>query len=96
MFTLVITFIKSPEEVTKHADGHFAWAKKYADQGVFLIAGPKKSRLGGSIIVKSIERSQLKKIIAEDPYFQLELVEYQIIDFDCVYTAPELDFIKNA
>jgi uncharacterized protein YciI len=95
MYTLVITFIKSPEEVAPHAEGHFAWAQKYVDKGIFLFAGPKKSRLGGSILVKSIEKAELKKILAEDPYLILDLVEYQIIDFDCLFTIPELDFLKK-
>ncbi len=95
MFLLVVSYIKPTEEVTPHAETHTAWVKKYFDGGIFLMAGPKKSKLGGVILTKSIDKKLLKKIIAEDSYVQSDVAEYQIIDFDCKVTVPGLELLTT-
>jgi uncharacterized protein YciI len=96
MYLLVVNFIKTPVEVAPHVETHSAWVKKNFEEGVFLFAGPKKSKLGGAILARSIDKSLLNKIISEDSYIKEDVAEYQIIDFDCKVTTPELGFLKIA
>lgn len=96
MYLLIVSYTKPADEVTPHVETHSAWVKKYFSQGIFLMAGPKKSKLGGAILVKSIEKDMLKKIIAEDSYVQADVADYQIIDFDCKATAPGLESLVTA
>lgn len=95
MFLLVVNYTQSPEEVSKHVDTHSEWVKKYLEEGIFVFAGPKKSKLGGVILVKSIDKCKLKKIINEDSYVQADVAEYQLIDFDCKVTLPDLELLKT-
>lgn len=95
MFLLIVNYIKPADEVAPHIETHSAWVKKYFQQGVFLFAGPKKSKLGGAILVKSIDKCMLRKIIAEDSYVTADVAEYQIIDFDCKATAPGLELLAT-
>ena len=67
----------------------------YVEQGLFLFAGPKKSKLGGVILAKSIERKKLLAILAEDPYIMEDVAEYRVVDFDAKITAAELDYLKT-
>lgn len=90
MYILNVNYTSQPENVLVHAESHSAWVKKYIENGTFLFAGPKKSKLGGAILVKSIDKPCLMKILGEDPYVQNDVVEYQIIDFDCKLVATEL------
>lgn len=95
MYLVHVSYSKSPEEVVPHRPGHAEWLKKYLDAGVILFAGPKKSRLGGVIITRSIEKKRLQQIIAEDPFFQAEVADYHIVDFDCTNRASELEWLKD-
>jgi uncharacterized protein YciI len=95
MFVLIVDFIKPVEEVSPHIEPHGVWVKKYFEEGVLLLAGPKKSKLGGVLLAKSINREKLMKILAEDPYVSEDVAEYRIVDFDCKVTAGELDSLKK-
>jgi uncharacterized protein YciI len=95
MFVLIVDFIKPVEEVTPQVEPHSAWVKKHFEEGLFLLAGPKKSKLGGALLVKSMDKKKLMKILAEDPYISEDVAEYRIVDFDCKATIKELDFLKG-
>lgn len=90
MYLLNVSYIKPEEQVAPHREGHKDWVQKYFDEGTFLMSGPKKSKLGGVVLVKSIGKDLLKKIIAEDPYVEADVAEYQILDFDSRIAVPEL------
>jgi hypothetical protein len=68
----------------------------HLDAGTFLFAGPKKSSLGGVILVKSIPKSELQRLLAEDSYVQADVVDYQIVDFDCKLAAQGLNILTCA
>ncbi len=95
MFLLIVNYIQPTDEVSKHVATHSEWVKKYIDEEIFLFAGPKKNKLGGAILVKSIDRDILDKILAEDSYVKEKVAEYQVIDFDCKVTSPDFALLKT-
>ena len=96
MYLLNVSYSQPPAKVEPHIPSHGAWVKHHLEAGTFLFAGPKKSGLGGVILVKSIPRSELQKLLAEDSYVQAEVVDYQIVDFDCKLAAPGLHILTSA
>lgn len=96
MYLLNVSYNQSPTKVEPHVPSHSAWVKQHLDDGTFLFAGSKKSGLGGVILVKSIPRAELQKLMSEDSYAKAEVVEYQILDFDCKATSPELKVLANS
>ncbi len=94
MFLLIVGYTQSPKQVAVHAPAHAEWVKQYIEEGVFLFAGPKKSKLGGAILVKSMDKQKLKAIIVEDLFVKADVAEYQIIDFDCKTTSQQLSFLQ--
>jgi uncharacterized protein YciI len=96
MYLLNVSYSQQPVKVEPHIPSHAAWVKKHLDSGTFLFAGPKKSGLGGVILVKSIPRSELQKLLADDSYVQAEVVDYQVVDFDCKLVAASLHFLTTA
>ena len=95
MYALIVNFTKPVDVVTPQIAPHSAWVKKYFDEGLFLAAGPKTSKLGGVILTKPVDRKALMNIIAEDPYVTEDVADYQVIEFDCKATAPGLEFLKT-
>ncbi len=95
MFALIVDFIKPVDLVTPQIVPHNEWVKKYFDEGLFLVAGPKASKLGGVILARSIEKKNLMKILGEDPYVTADVAEYKVIEFDCKATNKDLEFLKT-
>lgn len=95
MYLLIAHYTESPDEVTPHIDAHSVWVKKYFDKGIFLLAGPKKSKLGGAILAKSIDKKELMHILSEDSYVKADVAEYQIVDFDCKLTSQPLESLLH-
>lgn len=57
MYILISSFTQPPEIVHEYFKEHCAWLHKYRNEGVFLASGPKKSKLGGFIIVNSLKKT---------------------------------------
>jgi uncharacterized protein YciI len=96
MYLLNVSYSQTPANVAPHIPGHSAWVKQHVNDGTFLFAGPKKSGLGGVILVKSIPRPELRKLLSEDSYVQAGVVDYQVVDFDCKLTGPDLKVLTSA
>ena len=95
MFLLIVNYTQPTKEVTKYVATHSQWVNKYIDEEIFLFAGPKKNKLGGVILVKSIDKDLLDKVLAEDSFVKEKVAEYQVIDFDCRVSSHDLAFIKT-
>jgi uncharacterized protein YciI len=96
MYLLNVSYNRPAAEVEPHIPSHGAWVKHHLDAGTFLFAGPKKSGLGGVILVKAIPKPELQKLLAEDSYVRADVVDYQIVDFDCKLAVPELNVLTRA
>jgi uncharacterized protein YciI len=90
MFLINSSYITELSNVDPHRKAHGEWVAKYIKEGIFLFAGPKRSKLGGIIVAKRIEKAQLLKILSEDSYVIADVVENQIVDFDAAFTQPDL------
>jgi uncharacterized protein YciI len=96
MYLLNVSYSQPPAKVEPHIPSHGAWVKQHLEAGTFLFAGPKKNGLGGVILVKSIPKPELQMLLAEDSYVKADVVDYQIVDFDCKLAAPSLTVLTSA
>jgi len=83
MYLLNVSYTKGLEEVGPHIKAHGEWVDQCRRRDLLLFAGPKKDGLGGVIAMRSMDKGDLLRLIAEDAYMQNDVAEYQIIDFDC-------------
>ena len=90
MYMLNGTYSKPPSEAEQQMKQHGEWVKSGLERGLILFAGRKKSLLGGIVVVEAMEKVELLKFIAEDIYFQADVMEYQITDFDCSLVQPSI------
>jgi uncharacterized protein YciI len=81
MFLLNISYKTHPSAVEPHAQTHGIWVKKHVESGDFLVAGPKKSGLGGVILARAMDRSKLHALLQEDSYVSADVAEYEIVEF---------------
>ncbi|MBN8828358.1 MAG: GTP cyclohydrolase [Sphingobacteriia bacterium] len=84
MFVVLLKYIKPIEEIDKFLIEHRTWLKDGYEKNYFLASGPKLPRNGGVIISLVKDKEELKKILAEDPFYKEKLAEYEIIEFEPV------------
>lgn len=82
MFIINLTYKKSLDEVDKYLEAHKKFLSDSYKNGYFLMSGRKNPRDGGIIIADVASKSELKKIISEDPFNINDIAEYRIIEFE--------------
>lgn len=84
MFVVILTYKKSIELIDQHLIGH----RKFLDEGyqnnLLVASGPKNPRDGGILISQAKNRQQLEDFIKRDPFYEHELADYEIMEFDPV------------
>ena len=90
MYLLNLSHSQHPDIVAPHVASHGAWVKQHIDNGNFLLAGPKRNRLGGVALARSMARADLLALIAQDSYVQADVAQYEIVDFACKLAADGL------
>ncbi|MEY4923453.1 MAG: hypothetical protein RLY17_2170 [Pseudomonadota bacterium] len=93
MYLVSLTYHKSIDVVERLTESHQEWVKKYYTKGVFIASGRKVPRTGGIILVKSLAREELDKILAEDPFNAV--ADYSVIEFVPSMTIESLDALKS-
>ena len=94
MIIVELTYKKSLEEVNQYLDEHRLFLKKYYDEGIFVVSGPKQTRDGGIIVVLS-DKVSMQEIIKEDPFFQNDIAEYRVISFEPTKYSDQFKFLVN-
>lgn len=92
MFIIELTYKKAMSEVEKHLQAHRDFLDEQYANGTFIASGPKNPRDGGVILVREMERLELDKIIALDPFFIEEISEFKITDFAVTKRSPIFNY----
>ena len=80
MFIILLSYKKEISEVEKYIRSHVEFLDKYYAENKFIFSGRKNPRTGGVILVRNVDRNQLTEIIKDDPFFQNEIADYEIIE----------------
>jgi uncharacterized protein YciI len=82
--------------INQARNGHLEFLEKYYEKGIFIFSGPKIPREGGIILASNISKQELETIIKEDPFYQKELANYRIIEFNPTMFSNEINsfFVK--
>jgi uncharacterized protein YciI len=68
------------EEADKVFPEHIAYIEKYHAAGKYIISGRREPRIGGVLIAANCTRDEIENIVAEDPYNQKGIADFEIID----------------
>jgi uncharacterized protein YciI len=96
MYLIDISYKTHPSAVEPHAQTHGAWVKKHIENGDFLLAGPKKSGLGGIILARGMEKGRLVEVLNADSYVQADVAEYQVVEFASKLSASGVSGIHES
>lgn len=95
MFIVMLTYIQPLSAVERLIDEHISFLDKYYSSGHFICSGRRNPRIGGVIICKARDSSEVDSIIAEDPFYVHGVAEYEVTEFIPTKYAEGLEkFIK--
>ena len=84
MFIVNIKYTQPLDKIDEHLTAHRDFLRRYYATGQLIMSGPKVPRNGGVLVANVSTEAELETIIAEDPFYQNNLAEYQIIEFNPV------------
>jgi len=92
MFIISLTYIKPTEEVENYFEAHLVFLNTYYSAKKFIVSGRKNPRTGGIILAHHTTLDELQELIKEDPFYQNQVADYEIIEF--IPTKFDADFEK--
>jgi len=93
MFIVDLTYEEPMEKVEALLDMHIAWLQKHYAEGDFVASGRKEPRTGGIILTKSLPRTALDEILAQDPFNAV--ANYTITEFIPSMTSDTFSILKS-
>jgi len=96
MFIVSLTYKAELSEVEKHMDAHIRYLEKYYANGTFITSGRKVPRTGGVILVKNGELETVNRVIQEDPFYQADVANYDVIEFAPSKVAEGYELLQTS
>jgi len=95
MFVVILTYTKPLEEVDQHLEAHRAWLQGQYQAGAFIASGRQAPPTGGVILARAASRAELDAALAQDPFQQNRVADYQVIEFTPSLSLPEYASLKG-
>jgi uncharacterized protein YciI len=97
MYALAILRYRRPlEEIAKTTENHRAYLRELKKQGVLIASGPFDPRTGGALLLRIKDadvEAALDRIRDDDPFTRQKLVQYELLPWNVVVGAEDLDKI---
>jgi uncharacterized protein YciI len=81
MFVINLSYRVPLEQVNEERNGHIEFLEKQYEKKIFIASGPKVPRTGGIILAQNVTKEELEELIKEDPFYQKQIANYEIIEF---------------
>lgn len=91
MYILILSYTNGLRKIERYLAEHRTFLDKYYALNKFVCSGPQKPRNGGIIICNSNNMEEVKRIIAEDPFYIHNAASYKIIEFEASKYAPAFE-----
>lgn len=95
MFIATLNYVRPIEEIDKLLPDHVEYLKRRYAAGDFVASGRKVPRTGGVILGKAKSRAAFEALLAEDPFQQAGVAEYEVVEFTASMTAPGFEALKG-
>ena len=90
MFVIELIYKVELTAIDAHMAAHVKYLKKYYAAGNFLVSGRKIPRDGGIILAVGTSRTQIERIVAEDPFVARGLADFRVIEFRASQRADDI------
>lgn len=80
MYVILLKFSENREQASRYMNAHLEWLNLGFSEGVFILAGSLKPKLGGAIIAKGSSLEMIQKRVDLDPFVSEKIVESEILE----------------
>lgn len=94
MFVIFLKFADKSRAAAS-MEAHKQWIAKGFDDGVFLVVGSLQPDAGGAILVNDLNRDEVDKRIADDPFVVEGVVQAEVHEISPARTDPRLQFLMG-
>jgi uncharacterized protein YciI len=91
MFVILVTYKKPLALVDPHLAAHSDHLAQGYQKNYFVVSGRRNPRLGGVIISHLDDRQLLETFISQDPFYQHDIADYEIIEFTPGKRHPDFE-----
>ena len=89
MFIILLTYKKHLSEVDLHIPAHRLFLDEGYKNNALIVSGAKVPRTGGVIISSLKSRAEVETLIQQDPFYQHDVADYEIIEFQPSKVHPD-------
>lgn len=93
MFVLLVNYLVPLERIDEVRPRHVAYLQRHYADGTFLFSGRQRPPAGAVIVAADVDRAELERITATDPYVTEGAAEYTIVEFGPTMVA---DSVRSA
>jgi len=90
MFVIILKYVKPLEEIDRLVQDHVEFLERFYHSNHFIVSGPRNPRVGGIILANADSQQGVWDIIKQDPFYQNEAAEYEVIEFIASKFTPEI------
>jgi uncharacterized protein YciI len=94
---LLVEYTKSERDAEPHVRDHIAYLDRHHRSGTFLASGQTvPPGRGGAIVACGVDRDEIERITAGDPFVQAGVAAYTIVTIDAARAHPALAELIHA
>jgi uncharacterized protein YciI len=90
MFIVLLTYVKSADEVEAMRGEHRAWLAQGYAAGHYLGWGPQEPRNGGVVFAKGQSKAQVAERYAADPFVVNGIATFEVVEFAPAFLDPSI------
>jgi uncharacterized protein YciI len=90
VYVLLVTYRAPLERIDELRPRHVAYLREHYADGTFLVSGRQRPPAGGLIVAGDVDRAELERIIATDPYVTEGAAEYTVVEFGPTMVADSV------
>jgi uncharacterized protein YciI len=90
VFVLLVTYHVPLERIDELRPAHVGYLERHYADGTFLVSGRQRPPAGGVIVAGDVDRAELERIVATDPYVTEGAAAYTIVEFGPTMAAAPL------
>ncbi|MDA8110901.1 MAG: YciI family protein [Nitrospiraceae bacterium] len=89
-FVVHVIYLRPFSEVEPWVAPHREHLDRLLAAGHLLLSGPLVPRTGGLLLMRAADRSDIERMLAEDPYARAQVARYEVLEFSPVKFSDEL------
>ncbi|MFR9775483.1 YciI family protein [Micromonospora sp. MS34] len=95
MFVVTLSYLTGLDRVDAALPDHLTWLDRQYTDGIFRASGRRVPRTGGVILAAGVDRAELDRRLATDPFAERGVAAYEVTEFVASRVAAGLEPMRE-